>query len=265
MMCPRFYQLRHVQRLDRGTKALRIGSMTHKLLEAYSSAKTDGIEHTPEPPEDALPEEYEIAEKLYYAYKRTYKDEKIVVIQPEVEVSVRFGAITSPEACWEIYLISKLDGIVSLDERKYLMEYKTCANLGAAQFAKFHNDFQVSTYLWMAVKALQMPLDGAIITLLPKTKYPEPARLIVTRNAHQFREWEQTVLHEARSLISYMEHDYFPQRQINCTKWNRACIFHDYCMTGEDTNLVDLERRDFDYADQLRRQLMKGEPNEQDT
>jgi hypothetical protein len=242
--------------LDRGTKALRIGSLTHKLLEQYNIARENGEDHEPEQPPEIIDDEWMVAEKLYWAYRNTYKDEVLTIIQPEVEVHFRFGKVETPTTTWEIYIICTLDGVVEKDSHKYMKEYKTCANLGAAQFARFLNDFQITTYMYAAVKGLDFELDGAIITLLPKTKYPTPARLTVTRNAHQYQEWEKTVLFESRNLIHCMENDYFPQRQINCTKWNRACIFHDFCITGEDTNLVDLEIRDNDYADRLRKELM---------
>jgi hypothetical protein len=239
--------------------------MTHKLLEkraiAVESGKTyepckEDVEREGQPFYDT---EWEVAEKLYWAYHREYDGEDIVIIQPEIKAHWRFGVIETPTATWEIWLIATLDGIIGQGDHRYLMEYKTCANLGAAQFDKFLNDFQITTYLWMARKALQLPLDGALITLLPKTKVPQPARLTVARTAHQFQEWEKSVLHEARNLVHCMEQNYFPQRQINCTHWNRACLFHDFCITGSETNLVDMEIRDRDYADDLKAALQKGE------
>lgn len=265
MMCPRFYEMRHVNRMDKGAKALRIGSMTHKLLEKRSLAIESGKTYEPnkadvqrgdDPIHDS---EWEVAEKLYWAYHREYDGEDLVIIQPEVKAYWRFGVVETKEATWEIWIIGTLDGVIGQGKYKYLNEYKTCANLGAAQFSKFLNDFQITTYLWLAIKSLDLRLDGALITLLPKTKVPQPTRLTVARNGHQFLEWQQTVLHESRNLISCMENNYFPQRQINCTKWNRACIFHDYCITGEETNLVDMEIRSRDYADDLKTDLQKGE------
>ena len=263
MMCPRFFEMRHINRMDRGAKALRIGSMTHKLLEKRSLMIEEGKEYEPKKEDikkvQVFDTEWEVAEKLYWAYHRKYDGEDLVTIHPEIKTQWRFGVINTPTATWEVWIIGTLDGIVGQGDHKYLQEYKTCANLGAAQFDKFLNDFQVTTYLWLGIMALDMHLDGALITLLPKTKTPDPCRLTVSRTAHQFKEWERSVLHEARNLVHCMEQNYFPQRQINCTKWNRACLFHDFCITGSETNLVDMEIRERDYADELKAGLPKGE------
>lgn len=265
MMCPRFYEMRHVNRLDRGAKALRIGSMTHKLLELRSVAVEAGESYEPEQKdvqrgeEPIYDTEWEMATRLFHSYDRKFTGENLVIIQPEVKASWRFGVIETPSATWEIWLIGTLDGVVGQGEHKYLKEYKTCANLGAAQFEKFLNDFQITTYLWLGVKALDLLLDGALITLLPKTKIPDPTRLTVSRNQHQFEEWQKTVAWECRNLIYCMEQNYFPQRQINCTKWNRACLFHTYCITGAETNLAGMEVRGRDYADDLKEKLRTGE------
>ena len=267
MMCPRFYEMRHINRLDRGAKALRIGSMTHKLLEARALAVENGEVYEPKQSDveredmTIYDSEWEVAEKLYWAYHREYDGEDLTIIQPEMKVYKRFGTIETPIAHWEIWIIGTLDGIVGKDEHKYLKEYKTCANLGAAQFDKFLNDFQITTYLWLAAQGLGLTLDGALITLLPKTKDPHPARITVARTGHQFQEWEKTVLHESRNLVHCMEQNYFPQRQTNCTKWNRACIFHEFCLTNSETNLVDMEVRGKDYTDDLKSKLQKGEVN----
>jgi hypothetical protein len=263
-MCPRFYQLRHIDRLDRGTKALRIGKETHNQLERFNKLKEEGKEHEPTPfQEDLDPTEWEVVEKLYWAYVRAYGDEAITIVQPEVQACAFFGSVKTPQANWQIWLIATLDGIIQDGDGLLLEEYKTAANLGAAQFDRFINDFQITTYLWLAKRDLGITLDGARITILPKTKYPEPARMKVFRSAYQIQEWEQTVLHECRNIIHNMERDYFPQRQTNCTKWNRACIFHDFCVTGERSNLSDLEVRKKDYADDKRNELQllleKGE------
>ena len=256
MMCPRFYELRHLDRLSETSKALRIGTLTHRLLEKFNKAKALGKTYEPVKSEDTDQGEWDTAEKLYWAYYREYGSENITLVQPEVEACCQFGKITTPSATWYIWLISKLDGIIQ-DKGLYLEEYKTCANLGAAQFEKFLNDFQITCYMWMAQKDLQIHLNGARITLLPKTKNPLPQRMRVTRSAHQFQEWEKTVLFECRSMIMCMEQGYFPQRHINCTKWNRACMFHDYCITGERVNLADLPVEPADYAEEKRRELTR--------
>ena len=56
MMCPRFYELRHIDRLEESSKALRIGKTTHKLLEKLNKAKAMGEEHEPEMPEEQEPD-----------------------------------------------------------------------------------------------------------------------------------------------------------------------------------------------------------------
>ena len=248
------FELRYLHHLDRDAKPLRIGSMTHKLLEQHNLCKESGQTFTPEMPEGADPDEWLVVEKLYNAYNREYGIDDIAIIQPEVKATAYFGTVTTVKNKWEIWLVGTLDGIIQ-DGGLYLEEYKTCANLGAAQFAKFMNDYQITAYMWMAKKALQITLDGARITLLPKTKDPQPARIRVVRTAHQFQEWERTTLHEVKSMIQCLEARYHPQRMTSCTNWNRACMFQDYCMTGEESNLVDLIPRGPDYTDDKRQEL----------
>jgi hypothetical protein len=251
--------MRHLERYDKGAKALRIGKMTHNALETYYRKREQGEEHEPEMPSGADESEWEVVEKLYYAYRRKFKGEDIVLIQPEVEVATHFGKVITQKAEWHIWLRATLDGIFQHKNSRWLCEHKTAANLGAAQFSRFLNDYQLTTYLWMGNKELQLDLKGAICNVLPKTKHPDPSRVTVARNKHQFKEWEQTTLYEAKNMIGCMEKDYFPQRQSNCTKWNRACIFHEFCITGETVTLSDLEPRDPDYVDKFRNQLVKGE------
>ena len=259
MTCPRFFELRHIERMDKGAKALRIGTMTHNALEAYYRKREEGEEHEPTQPAGSFDEEWEVVEKLYYAYRRKFKGEDLTLIQPEVEVTSHFGKVTTSKAIWHIWLIARLDGIFQNSDGRWLCEHKTAANLGAAQFARFLNDYQLTTYLWMGNKELQLDLKGAVCNILPKTKTPDPARIMVARCKYQFREWEATTMFEAKNIIICTEKDHFPQRQINCTMWNRACLFHDACITGDIETLTEMESRVPDYADKLRARFVKGE------
>ena len=166
--CPREYQLANVQRIEsvERSKALRIGSYYHQLLEHDAVG-------APAPSADGLdPFDAAMAEELFAAHKARWADDGLKILAAEIPFR---ASIVNPETGRpsRLYALQGvLDGLGLRDGLTFVVERKTTSQpieVGSIYWQKLALDAQVSAY-YLGAKALGRACHGVIYDVARKPR-----------------------------------------------------------------------------------------------
>jgi hypothetical protein len=157
--------------------ALSFGSLIHRSLEVWHlhrdlEAALDVIDR--ELPERARDErqrrDWHLATAMMRGYAKRYPTEDFEVVALEKTFQ---GPITNPAtgaASRTFVLAGRVDGIVRMDGRNYLLENKTAASIDASYLEKLWTDFQIALYSHYVSETLGLPISGVVYNILGKTR-----------------------------------------------------------------------------------------------
>jgi hypothetical protein len=110
------------------------------------------------------------ARAMMKGYASRYPTEAFTVVALEKKFE---GAIVNPDtgaASRSFVLGGKVDGIVQLDGRFYLLEHKTTSQLDGGYLERLWSDFQITLYSWYLEQCLGITISGIIYNVLVKTR-----------------------------------------------------------------------------------------------
>lgn len=150
-------------------QALRFGSAIHKGLETREISDAlyvlnDGFY----PKDQQEADEHDIAEATLIALLETYFEifPPFQFHQPEKQFNMPM--MISPKSRSRKYMLAgKIDDLVELDGRHWIVEYKTASRLDASYFDRLYVDSQISMYMY-AMERLGYDIAGVIYRVIRK-------------------------------------------------------------------------------------------------
>lgn len=297
--CDRLYGWIHVEDLvpDRPRKYLEFGTAVHKGMvvanehggteEAFAKAtqaaeaefrKTmSGIKL----PQDEVDLQDGVAtiQRMLPAYYQEYKAKGQLWKPLGVELAfcVEVGEGTG------VYLVGRLDNLVTYMSGLWIVDYKTMARLDRRDFLKYEIDVQLTAYIYGGTKQLTLEakergeppviIRGAIIDGLIKTAEPQFHRELYTRSIQDLREfelefcmktWEIAAKHamvrkDRKAFDAYNSRMWllgeqggwkciFPKNTQQCFRYG-TCAFRDLCVKDNDVRRLAYKKRSPDYVD----------------
>lgn len=158
-------------------KNLSFGSTIHECLRLWHDKKNiqlvnayiDKVYFNRTQDEKAKAD-WHLARAMMNAYVKKYPKEEFDVIALEKKFE---GQIINPETgapSRSFLLAGKVDGLVTIDGKYYLLEHKTASILDASYLEKLWCDFQIILYSWYLEQTLGIKITGIIYNILVKTR-----------------------------------------------------------------------------------------------
>jgi hypothetical protein len=157
--------------------ALSFGSLVHRALEVWHAhrdleAALDVIDRElPERARDPRQRrDWHLATAMMRGYANRYPTEDFEVVALEKTFE---GPIVNPAtgaSSRTFVLAGKVDGIVRMDGKNYLLEHKTAASIDSSYLEKLWTDFQIALYSHYVGETLGLPISGVVYNILCKTR-----------------------------------------------------------------------------------------------
>lgn len=151
--------------------ALRFGTLVHKGLESWWLARSDRLAHALAAiTGEADPFDHAKAEALLRGYDARWGGETFEVLTVEAQFQTRFVNPDTGRPSDTYDLGGKIDAIVRMDGKTYVVEHKTSSDdirAGSGYWKRLRLDGQVSTY-FAGAKALGFDVDGCLYDVLGK-------------------------------------------------------------------------------------------------
>ena len=119
--------------------------------------------------------EWHLATAMMRGYAARYAQEEFEVVELE---KVFEGPIVNPAtgaASRTFILAGKVDGIVRINGRYYLLEHKTAAQIDGSYLEKLWTDFQITLYSFYIELVFGIPIAGVVYNILGKTRLEQHA------------------------------------------------------------------------------------------
>jgi len=114
--------------------------------------------------------DWHLAKAMMGGYLNQYPHEDFEIIETELEFSVPIinPATNRPSRTFE--LMGKVDALVKLDQKYFIMEHKTAALITGDYIEKLPLDFQINLYALALSKYKNIPIAGVIYNVIQKSK-----------------------------------------------------------------------------------------------
>jgi len=118
---------------------------------------------------------WHLATAMMKGYAATYPVEAFEVVALEMPFE---GEITSPRtgaASRSFVMTGKIDGLVKMDGKYWVLEHKTAASIDASYLEKLWTDFQIIIYAHYVEQTMGIRVAGVIYNILTKAKLQQSA------------------------------------------------------------------------------------------
>lgn len=157
--------------------SLSFGSMIHRCLETWHRDRdlpaTLGLIDRLLPDrvrDEKQRRDWHLATALMRGYTARYPTEEFEVVGLE---KVFEGPIVNPAtgaASRTFVLAGRVDGVVRLDGKNYLLEHKTAASIDSSYLERLWTDFQIALYTHYVEETLGLPIAGVLYNILGKAR-----------------------------------------------------------------------------------------------
>jgi hypothetical protein len=124
----------------------------------------------------------------------------------------------------------RIDKIVSIDDRLYLVDTKTTkSSLSEWYFNGYMPNNQVFAYIWACREVLQLPVDGFIIDAVQTgANFTRFARQVYNVPTELINEWYNDTLHHLTISDVYANSQYYPANFTSCGNYG-GCRYREAC------------------------------------
>lgn len=181
---------------------LNFGRVIHECLDVWHSLRDEGyawpiIEREIESgyPEENQKHHKQLALAMMAGYLRRYPSEIFTVIATEDEFHL---PIINPETgakSQAFTLAGKVDGVVEIDGKLYLLEHKTASSIDSNYLERLWVDFQTQLYCIYEGEKLGRPISGIIYNVLAKAKIKQGKG----ETEEEFRDRREMLIAKSRS------------------------------------------------------------------
>lgn len=157
--------------------SLSFGSIIHECLRLWHEKRDaqkvqDYIDRTyaSRSQDECLKADWHLASAIMTSYAQRYTEESFAVMDLEKKFQ---GPIINPNtgaASRSFLLAGKVDGIVIMDGRYYLMEHKTTSQFTGSYLERLWCDFQIILYSWYVERLFKIAISGVIYNIIQKTR-----------------------------------------------------------------------------------------------
>lgn len=211
--------------------------------------------------EDQL-RDWQMATAMLTGYAKRYKIEPFKIVWLERQFRTD---ITNPDNRSEVskrfVFGGKVDGLVEIRGRFFLIEHKTAAIVGSAYLDRLWTDFQITAYCHAIERAYGNPISGVVYNVIQKTKirprvnesrdeflerliavYDDPQMftrqdLIISKD--QYVAVERLIWELAQERERCQKRGFYYQNPGACFMYNRPCRYYPICSSGGSELVVD--------------------------
>lgn len=156
---------------------LSFGSLAHECLEKWHRRRdlAEVLDHIDKSfpnrhSDDGQKADYHLATAMMTGYASTYpvEDFDVVFLEKTFDGKITNPATGAPSRSF--VLAGKVDGIVCIDGRFYLLEHKTASQLDGDYLERLWTDFQVTLYAHYVEQVFGIKIAGIIYNVLVKAR-----------------------------------------------------------------------------------------------
>ncbi len=260
LACPRLYNYTNLQgyKSQRYASATGFGSAVHEGFEVLDRAKFEGKS-----------KDVAVREALVFVLKEFGEDLKMsddsarglestlraIVWRAEEYWEDTFKVATMPngeaalEQRFEVpfgngehRFSGRIDKIVTLDDRLYLVDFKTTKTaLSAYYFQGFMPNNQIFAYLWACRHVLKLPVDGFIIDgVQTGVNFTRFNRSVFNVTEELIEEWYVDTLFALRNADNFWKNNYYPADFTGCGNYG-GCRFREVCSAPQSRRDIFLK------------------------
>ncbi len=204
LSCRKSYDLRYLQELVplQSGEQLGFGTVIHGCLERWH--RGEGLEKTlafvdqsfPTPHQtDWIHQQWHLARAMVKGYAKRYPRERFEVIALEKEFLIPVRNPATGRNARKVLLAGKVDGIVRMDGRIYLLEHKTASQVNGDYLDRLPLDLQIHLYALAAEKAWGIQVAGVIYNVLQKSQIKQAQG----ETAHEFEVRREALLAKSKT------------------------------------------------------------------
>jgi len=138
-----------------------------------------------------------------------------------------------------------MDGLISFNNKLYVLEHKTTSRLGSTYFYQFRPNNQITGYVWAGGEMSGQPVGGAIINaicvLKNETKF---AREPTSRADDEIAEWMIHVRETCQIIHNCKESGIWPRFTPSCMMYGR-CDYHSVCVLPHKSEREKMLEQDY--------------------
>jgi len=193
----------------------------------------------------------------YINYNTTDKDWVVEAVEAEFEQPI--GG--------EFIIRGKVDGVIKVDNLRYILEHKSAARVDYGYLSKLQGDFQSLTYAFFYPQHSNQPVHGVCYDILQKpgikpraketpTDYTERLDELYSDGSHFHREFLHfsqeefedyrlelyrilSMLLDSYSLDFAGDDHAFPKNMQFCFSWNRPCPYFQLCRSLDNPTIKE--------------------------
>lgn len=139
-----------------------------------------------------------------------------------------------------LYFTGKIDGVVKLNGRRWLLEHKTTSQGLSIQLARIQRDAQVIGYSFAGTLMFDEPVDGIMVSThhlsaykskkteqwgAPKIEFERRPQIFTDGD---FSSWKESFLYTANKVGEAIAYNHFPMQFDSCYHFGR-CSYTDLC------------------------------------
>jgi hypothetical protein len=135
----------------------------------------------------------------------------------------------------DVFWTGRIDMIVEMDGKFWILDHKTTSIMGETFFADFVNSSQAKGYVWAAQQLLQKPVEGFYLNAIA-TRKPSKTGIPFQRETKRYpydpehiSEWEFNTLTLVSDFLSHLTREYFPMETKWCVGKYGKCKYFDVC------------------------------------
>jgi len=262
-LCPRKYYWQYIRHLrpDRGSTALRYGSVIHDMLEChYKGGTSDEVQATKNESWARnskganFVDDFRSKETLdigFEGYLKTYADEMsyMQVLEAESSFCVPVHGVASGI---EVNFIGRKDLFVEIHGNKWIMEHKTTSRSIGQTENSLYRSAQTLGYTWAALQE-GLDITGCMINILKMSAYyskkqgrytsisPDYKRVPLIYTEGDLENWLESFKYTCGLILQCMSDGQWPMQFDGCYKWG-TCPFTGLCeQVHPDVSTVSTE------------------------
>lgn len=255
------YYLLNNRQLNRSKSALNFGSAIHECLELLYTAP-EGTSHadlinqakqvidqTPAPDDaddfrtpqralDTFISYLAVNEFEPFTVAKTPEGKPLIELYFEIPLgSVEFLSEFNGKQHTHVDVVwsGRIDAIIEMDNKLWIMDHKTTTILGENFFADFLNSQQTIGYTWAAQQLIGKPIEGLYlnaIAIRKQTKTGTPFEVHRKRFPYEqerIEEWTHNTLTLVSDFLSHYDRKFFPMETKWCVGKYGKCPYFDVC------------------------------------
>jgi hypothetical protein len=177
--CRRACELRYIKELApiQRDHNLSFGSLIHECLEKWHRGRdlAEALDHIDKSlpnrsHDDGQKADWHLAIAMMTGYASTYPVEDFDVVFLEKTFEGKIANPATGAMSRSFVLAGKVDGIVCINGRFYLLEHKTASQLDGDYLEKLWTDFQICLYAYYVEQVFGIKIAGIIYNILVKAR-----------------------------------------------------------------------------------------------